>query len=325
MKIFGKKTGYGVTGLAVVAAMGWLPSSHVATQRAKDIVDGFLIRHDLQKEVAYADLSASPLGTVAISGVTITLPNNAEPVRIKTLKISDLRYRNDLVEAGRIRAESTELPALAFARGEKSRNSMWQDFVALGYETVTLNADVKASLDGSAMTLESSGDARDIGSWSVKLGLGGINVPALESLAQTAMSANKGNVLGQLALAGSAIEALSGLTLISTELELDNSGVLKRAHAYPAEETPVDVVKEQVAAENTTQQMQLIKAGVAPSDAQAMVKASSAWENKGGTIKLKTKLNRPLPLITGNILTGNFFAFSSAAEFLAATKAEVSY
>jgi hypothetical protein len=72
----------------------------------------------------------------------------------------------------------------------------------------------------------------------------------------------------------------------------------------------------------------LVKAGMAPSDADRMTGTLASWYAEGGKISFRTHMAQPLPLLTygsaESMDSGPRFAFDNPASFVVATNAEIS-
>ena len=76
-------------GVLAAGVIGWLALSHVATNRAEEQITAALDRHGLRDKVQWKSLSASPLGTVHMKGVTVQLTPKGDATRIARITLTD--------------------------------------------------------------------------------------------------------------------------------------------------------------------------------------------------------------------------------------------
>jgi hypothetical protein len=313
-----QKTLIAAGAVAVILVGGWLYAQHRATAVARDVVDGFIIRHDLRGQVSYDALSASPFGSMSVSGVRIKLsPTTA--ITLSSLDISDLESKHDQLSSVSLEASGVEVPVLAMARDKASGLDL-RDALGLGYTKLSGRASLALHYDdmkGSA-SIESAGEMKDAGSWKAKISLAGIDPNSVNALSGMADGHAQANGLARLLAAG---QGLASLMLVEADVSLDNAGIHKREVTLTDQDLPPDgsAGPAPIAGLDETQ---LVRDGMAPSDAAATHAALQTWMNKGGQIKIATTLSQPLPLFRN----GNLFApsFDGLAGFLAATKSRIS-
>ena len=92
----GKRLTVGVIALVGLAGSGWLFAKNQANITAKDRIDGFLIRHDLRRTVAYGDVSGSPFGFATLSDVRITMSPSAV-AKAGSLTVSEIEMDGDMI------------------------------------------------------------------------------------------------------------------------------------------------------------------------------------------------------------------------------------
>jgi len=317
-----KKAGIGLVVGAVVLGGGFAFAKHQATLVAKDQIDGFLIRNKLQSSVTYDGLSASPFGSVTLSGITFKGPQSRSTFKIETLNVSGVEMKGGMVQGITASAKSFELPLLDFAR-DNPRDSTYFEALGLGYTTITGNLNIEAHFDDQRQTLslETSGDIKDSGSLKATLKLGGIS-PALMTQLNTLSQAVQSN--NPFAVLGTGIDGMmtiTQMTLSQASITVDNSGLFKRQQ----EVTNADIPPDETAtpqADQSINETELVKAGMLPSEAKATHEAVSSWLKNGGTIRIETNLAQPISLFRG----GSWFApaFDSPAGYLVATKSKIS-
>lgn len=310
----------GVGAALVVVVGGWLFAKHQATSIAHDKIDGFIIRNNLREVVSYADLSASPFGSVSLSGVKVKI-SPAAAVVVGSLDISDIKMKNDQLYGISLAAKRTELPVLQLAR-ENPRDSSLREAVGLGYTTLTGDLSVAVDFDDAKGTLafETTGEVKEAGGWKAKLRLAGIDAQAVALLSQMAASGGKMNGLEMMASAGMQLQRLATVSLAEADFSVDNGGLYKRNQDLTSAEMPVE--GNAAAPVSGIDESDLVRAGMAPSEAIATKGAVDNWLKKGGSLRVAANLSQPLPLFRN----ANFFtpAFDSPAGYLVATKSKIS-
>lgn len=322
MKVSKKAASALVLGALVVAGGGWTLAKRHATAQARDLVDGFLIREGLNGRINYADLSASPFGSVSLQGVTVTLSPDAV-VRAASVDVSDIALQNGEIRKARLSASGADVPVLAMARADRYNHAL-RDMVSLGY--TSLRGDVSLALDyddqRQSLSLETSGTVRDAGGWSARLRMEGID-PAMVATARRLASGNF-NPLELMGAAAQNMDMLFRVALAEADVTVDNSGIRRRERDIVATDVPQkqDPSARQALPLDPTA---LIRAGMAPEAARTSAAAVDAWAKDGGKLRVATGLSRPMPVFK----RGAGFApilpvFDSPEGFLAVTKATVS-
>lgn len=316
-----KKLTIGLAAFAVVLGGGWMFAKHQANTIAKDRIDGFLIRYNLKGTVAYDDVSGSPFGSATLSGVRVTT-SPSTTIKAGSLTISDIEMKGDMIQSLSVAAKSVEVPLLAMARDSR-RDATLHDAIGLGYTTLTGNVDVSARFDDqkSVLSFDTSGEARDAGSWKLKLKLGGLNSGTLNALYGMSQATGGDAGLGLLAVAGMGFQALGQLTLAEASLTVDNSGYFKRSQDIPSADIPVGEGASAARA-LAVDETELVRGGMSPSEAQATREAVEGWMKKGGTLRIESNLTQPVALFK----RGSLFSptFDSLAEYLMLTKSKIS-
>ncbi|MBF0325552.1 MAG: hypothetical protein HQL42_10815 [Alphaproteobacteria bacterium] len=306
-----------VAGLVmIVAGGGWMIAKSKATAQAKDAIDGFLIRTKLAAEVRYRDLSASPFGSATLSGVTLGA-SSPTPVVVGSIDISDIEMKGDQLRAIRIVAKDAEIPLLSIARQQHRPDDMMKTAIGLGYSRVTATLETAIRFDESkgALAVDSSGKVADGGSWDARVRLAGIDAKAVDALYGLA---NGGKALGGaavLGLIGSLGDNLTRLSLVEMKVGVDNSGWFKRANTITDLDMPPDGANGPAFDE-----AELIRAGMAPSEAQAARRSVETWLKSGGGLNVATNLGQPLPLFRGSVFAPSF---TDLPAFLAMTKSRI--
>lgn len=308
--------------ILVLIGGGWAFARHEATSIAKDRVDGYIIRYNLRGKVTYEDLSASPFGSATLSDVRVILsPGNS--IAIASLDVSNIDMKADELRAITISAHGAQVPLLAIAREENSNGKLPRNLIGMGY--TILSGDIGASIrydeQRGTLALESTGNIKDAGSWKARLSFANIEPGAMSALYSLTSALKQENGLAILAAAGQGIQNLNSLAIEDAEVILDNSGIHERDRQVTDLDLPPDLT-DSIVGDPAGGEMELVKAGMTPSEAHANREALMTFISKGGTLKMATNLSEPLPLFrNGNLLTPSF---TDPLEFLAATRTHVS-
>ena len=313
-----------IVGACAIAVLGggWAYASHKATAIARDLIDGFLIRHHLADTVSYGGLSASPFGSVSLSDVKIK-PDPNVVVTIKSVDVSDVDVANDIPRAFNITIDDANIPLLAIARGTRDRGYA----KAIGYGFGELHTSGKVafhySTDTRRMTFKSSIDVRDAGSWDMSLALDDVSPGLFQATSALSNAAANNNSLAALfegSLTGLQV-SLSQISLAEASMSIDTSKISKRLKEIPDTDIPTD---DDAALHGAfkVDETKLVEQGMAPSAAHALGSKLQSFANQGGRLKIASNLDRPVPLFRD----GNLFmpAFSNLVEFLTVTKSTFS-
>lgn len=304
----------------IILGGGWMYAKHQATVIAKDRIDGFLIRNNLTAQVSYQDLSASPFGSATLSGVKLASPSGSA-VSIGSLEISDVEMKGDQLRAVRISAEKAEVPLLAMARQQRNPDKVLREAIGLGYTSLTGSVDALLRYDEqkAAIDFETSGEIRDLGTWTAKLRVANLDAATINTLYALSNNAAQLGGLALLSVMGQAGEALTRLSLAEADVAIDNSGLFKRANEITDHDMPSEGAAE---VSSAFDERELVRAGIAPSEAAITRNTVENWLRKGGSLRVASNLGQPLPLFRG----GNIFApsFDSLPGFLVATKSRIS-
>lgn len=307
--------------ILVMIGGGWLFAKHQATSIAQDQIDGFIIRHDLRGKIAYDDLSASPFGSISLSGVKLKL-SPANIISIASLDISHVEMKYDQLRSITLAARGAEIPLLSIAREQGNADAALRGAIGMGY--TTLKGDLGLSLRyedvKGTLSVETTGTVTDAGSWTAKLSLGNIDPTSVSTLYNMANVPAQANPFAILAAAGQGLQGLASVSLAEADVAIDNAGLYKRDQEITARDLPQEGTGAE--AKPALDEMELVKAGMAPSEASSALAAVDGWMRKGGALKIKTNLAQPLPLFrNANLMLP---AFNSPAGFLAATKSSIS-
>lgn len=320
MSMTNNKVLIGAGAAMVVLVGGWFLAKQQAASTARDRIDGFLIRNNLRDTVSYDGLSASPFGSVKLSGVKLKL-SPAATVAVDSLALSGIEMKNDQLRGLDVEADGIDVPLLAMTRADRHRDGQSAELIGLGYINLTGKISLSMHYDDQKQTIafETAGDVKDAGAWKLKLGLGGVDSRAVAALSGLNASAAQANPLALLGMAGQGLQYLGSLTLSVAEISVDNSGLTKRQAQLPDQPLPPEGPAPVGKSFNETE---LVHAGMAPSEAQAARQAVDTWLAKGGTLKLASNLSQPMPLFIG----GNLFtpAIDGVPRYLAATKSRIS-
>jgi hypothetical protein len=324
----------GAGAVVLVAGGGWFYAAHQATETAKAQVDAFIRRYKLSHIVSYGGISASPFGTVTLSDVVVKPPHVPGILKAGSLMLSGLVADGKSVSAGTVAAESLELPFLEMARRD-GINPFNVTALGLGYTKLKGDLKIGFKFDDAhqTLTVSASGSARDAGGFDATLKFGNLTsltiagaVAALVTMVPGTGEPDLGQALVGAVGAEVAMRTVMAATLAQLDVSVDNSGVMKRMAemtdaALPDEAAPANA--QDSAAEFFARD--LMQAGMDKADAESAAKAIGKWSRKGGTLRISTRIDEPLPLVKqrGFYRTQDF-AFGSPAEFLAATRATVS-
>lgn len=317
-----------VGAVGILATGGWVYAAHHATAVTRDRVDGFLIRNELSDKIRYADISASPLGSAKLSGVTVAVSPDVT-VSIGSLEISDVEISNDQLVGVSLATDEVEVPSLAIVQAQRSRRGWLADpdltaTLGLGYTVLRGRIDLAAHYDEENRTLqvESVGSVRDAGGWKVKLRLADVQRGVIELAHRMVTSSEAAGQL-QLAALSEGMQALSAVTLAELDLTLDNVGIVERSGLVTDRPLPPGDGAEAPVATAADEEA-LVKAGMTPSAARDTREAFEGWLTRGGSLRISSDIGRPVPLMDPN-LPAPSSAFRSLPGYLAQTRSQVSF
>jgi len=310
-------------GAAVIVVGGvWLFAAHQATVIAKDKVEGFIVHYNLSETLSYDDVSASPFGSVTITGVKARISPNTT-IKVASLNISDVEIKNDNIQSINLSAKSFELPLPVLAR-DQHMSPMIYDAIGMGYTTLIgdLTTAVRFDDNKKTLVLETSGDIRDVGDWKFKIALGEVSLTGFGSLYNLSQMTKHGNAFAELEASGKALQYLAELTLSEAKLTVDDSAYRKRSREVTNFDIPQDDSDQETLNEMPVDETELVRAGMLPSEAKATHEAMNSWLRDGGSLHIMSNLDRPLSLFRN----GSIFApvFDTPAHYLAVTKSKIS-
>lgn len=310
----------GAAALVVVLGGGALYLGHAASSVAKDRVDGFLIRKDLNSKVSYGGISASMFGSVAIDTVTVTIGPQAK-VRLGTVKVDHLDVHGDQLYGAKVTATGVDLVVPDLVRSGMPELA---GLAALGYKHLKGEVTFAFSYDDgkNSLVVETDGDFDGAGSWKSKFKLEGVQPSLIETVSDFAQKGGA-NPLAALGLMFQGAAAFTTVQIADVDVTVDDRGIHQREAEFPDTALPPDTGA--APAKAAIGERDLIKAGLNPSEAQDTAKTISAFVANGGTLHIRSDLDQPRPLFKpGNGFMPVVPAINSAAEFLALTKAKVS-
>lgn len=305
----------GVAACIVFLATGWFALSKYAAGVARDEIDGFLVRNNLQGVVAYDGITATPFGTVTISDMMLGSPQGGR-IKVRELVISGVQHENDRLVAVEAKARKADIPLLELRR---NRGISDTTLLALGYTRLIGDCSMGFHYDSKRRTLDVSlgGKFDGLGEMQAQLGLGGVDPTLMGMSREFARFAD--NPLGLLALLGT----LQSVTLSKNTLFLDSGPVHKRAAQITDAGTPSEQ-RAGTPVEWPLKENSLVMAGMRPSQAKELYIAGEKWAKEGGVLKVETHLDAPVPLLR-QTAGGPKFVFEDAANFLVATKSTVEF
>jgi len=324
-----KKIVIGVAATFMLAGGGWMFAKHQATAIAKDRIGAFFIRSGLSSNITYEDISASPFGSVTLSGVMIRAPDGAVFAKIGSIGLSDIEIKGGRLLGLKVMANSFEVPLLALARS-RWRLSMAVDAIGMGYTTLNGNFSFAGRRDDLRQTLsiETNGDIRNMGNMEAKIRLGNIDLDAIAIQFTMSQATQENNPLVILMSSLLDAQSFARATLEKADVTIDNGGYFKRTHEITASDMPPDTTPTAPAgnarAGATAEIDKLVRAGLLPSDATATLAALENWTARGGRLRVSTNINPYDPPFPVAALWGGMTAPDNLMAFLAATHATVS-
>ncbi|WP_338332314.1 hypothetical protein [Acetobacter sp. LMG 32666] len=283
-------------GVVVLAGIGWVAASHEASRMANQKLHDFLEQTELASYVRYGSVSASPFGNVTIYDVSIRLSDNdTHPIRVGSLAIGGLSSSRTLPGALSLSAShiecSTEQANILTASGLSDTKLR-----GLGYSTVTGDIALSYSLSDRKLAVKSNASFVQIGGWNVSVDLADVPNTFLSGMTSVVQGGGF-NLVSLMQMA----QQFASIKLQSADIQFDNKGIIERAQAIPDSPFP----------QNRTQ----------PDNATPFAR----WGTQGGTLKIVTQLEEPLPIMQARFPYSSLFnpAFSSLDSFIANTHATV--
>lgn len=311
-------------GCVMLLAGGYVVAQHHASAVAKDRIATFLSSIGLSSSVTYEGISASPFGTATLSKVTLKVPGQGTVARIGSLDISGIDTKGDMLLGVKLAARSIDVPVLQIARNNRGA-TFAAELLGYGYTSLKGNIAIAVRFDDTDRTLglTISGNSADLGSLSGSVKLGSVNPSLVSILMAAAAMSQQANPMA-LMLEGQAVEQKAiGATLVNGYFDLNMRGFIDRSRALPKTAIPRDGGAAG-SSERFGAEALLVQAGLDQEKAKAIETAGDRFL-AGDSLQFRTNIDQPLALFHNSGLFGSpAFAFNSSAEFVVATKAEVS-
>lgn len=311
----------------VLAGGGWALAKRYASQQARDAIGSILVRYRLSDTVSYDDISASPFGTVTIWGPAVAISPNIY-TRAAVLDLTEIQRKDDEIRRVRVSARGIAVPVLAMARTQQG-SPLFQYAAKLGYTMINGDASILVDFDDQRQSfiLETEGDARDAASWRVAIKIGGIDrdlLPLAQVLSGWQMPNSLAERMMMVDVAMKSLDKLTRIVLEHVEVKIDNTGLSRRQRELVDSDVALDRPEERAAVPPLDEDA-LIRAGVSQATARDAVTAVRNWVDNGGTLRVVTRLDRPLPLFRNSSVLGELrLAFPTPEKFLAVTRATIS-
>lgn len=317
-----KTTLAAVIGCAVVGLLigGWFTGGHFATKKARDTVEGALIRSGMNKFVRYDSLSATVLGTVTLKNVEL-VDQQGLLVSAKNVVLFDLDEKGGLLKSLEVQVEDYSFPILDITRrsGGYGTFSGGSDLFGMGYTTIQgdLGFSFKYDDGDRVLKLKLSSDTDAFIDADCTFELANVDRELIASMGRLYSSMNGANWMAGIELAMKSSVYLLTTKLANYSLSVDTEGVIKRAKQVTATSLPGE--EEPLKMDISMDEMVMIQAGMSPSNAREMITTLDKWGRSGGRIVLKSNLESPVDLFQrGNLLPEP--AFSNPETFLALTR-----
>ena len=283
-------------GVVILAGIGWVAGCHEASRIANQKLHDFLEQAELAPYVKYGSVSASPFGNVTIYDVNIRLSDNdTQPIKVASIAIGGLSSSQTLpsalsLSASHIECSTEQAGALTAAGLSDTR------LRGLGYSTITGDLALSYNLSDRKLAVKSSADFVQLGGWNVSFDLA--DVPSTFLNGMTSVVQGGGfNLVSLMQMA----QQFASIKLQSANIQFDDKGIAQRLQAIPDSPFP----------QNRT----------LPDNATPFTR----WGEQGGTLKIVTQLEEPLPIMQARFPYSSLFnpAFSSLDSFIARTHATV--
>jgi hypothetical protein len=194
--------------------------------------------------------------------------------------------------------------------------------VGAGYEKFSGDGQLSWSFNAQArdLEIESSGSFAKTGAWDFALSFANVSPALFQPSVMRKTGAADDDLFSSLA--GSGLEALATMQLKSVSGSLDLSSVIQRSREIPNTDMPVD--DQALLFEIAPQQLSrsLIEAGMSPPDARDTSVALQRFAATGTRIRLKSRIDHPVPLFGNGSLLKPLFL--NLPAFLAATNTSLS-
>jgi hypothetical protein len=266
---------------------------------------------------------------------------NGTKINVGALSISNITKSGGQVTGGTITVAGFDIPALQLLRADAGPGdvissitpiSFLPTFLTLGYTDITGNATFSVRPGDTVNTyrIESSGNIRDAGSWRFSADFG--NVPSTLSSGISQLSARSS--MTALLSAIPTFESFANINLGGLNLTINDAQFHDRNASLTFQATPSD---RRGFIFWPVNRGLLVQNGMSSDAANQIVKTFYGWQNDGGTLRISTNLNQPLPLITMSSSDNPLLAgllgsdnipqptVSSLEDFFAKTNAQVSF
>ena len=291
----------GLAALAVVLAGGWLMAKQQATFSARREVPAALARLGLTSKVSYADLTASPSGSVTLKQVTWR--DGPQVLAIDSITVGDIAQGPAGLRRGDLAVRGMAVPI------GRMRDSLppglGNMLLGLGYVAPRVDVDASFDIDDSRRMLTADVVARSagLGSAATHLRVSGSTtaglVPLVEVYAQKfGMQPDRRFGPDGMFAMQAAQRELAQLALVEGSLTLDDAPLAARAAEVPARSMP-DEAPSPDEQERTQRFLAGLGGIVAPDDAAAAQLAAAYWLKNGGRLVVKADPANPVPFFTG--------------------------
>jgi hypothetical protein len=182
----------GAGAVAVVLVLALMMAQHHATAMARARVAGLLDRYELRRTVLYRDVSASPFGTVTLTGVTLRLDSATVPIDVVTLR--DIVSGPDGLTRASVAVNGATIPVVPLARSEAL--GFWPAvLLGLGVVHARVAGSGSFAVDDRKEVLTASValDSAGVGGASAAIRLGGVSSARLEEAIRLLQSLQAGS------------------------------------------------------------------------------------------------------------------------------------
>lgn len=318
----------GAAALLVLSGTGYVFAKHQATAIAKNRIDGFLNRTGLASSFTYTDISASLLGSVTLSGVTVKRPGLGVIGKVAFLEVSGIKTNGDALVAANLAATAFEIPIVGVAR-QYREVPIITAAMGLGYATLKGDLSLSVVFDDEKKTFSFStkGNVRDLGTVDANVKFGGISSSLVGALIAMIQSEQQSATLELMTGRIAALQRVMQATLMDADVAIDNVGWFAREREITALNMPGtdSEVSAPSPGDFKAAMVELERVGVDPTNAKAAIESAWKWSAVGGALRITTHIGEPIPLLrSSGSFGGQAFTFDSVPKFLAVTKAKVS-
>lgn len=320
----GLKLGIGALALIVLAGGAFLFTRHQQGAATQDQVNAFLIRAGLEPFVTSQSQSVSLLGATTLSGVTIKDSTGAVVAHIDSIDVADLKLNGAVPQSMKLTAHGITVPVLQLARRVKDEVS--QALIGVGYSVLAGDMTINLVDDDASgvLRLDVQGTGNDLGDGELHLVLDHVDAGAIAAIGQVVEAQRSGGPLAAAAAAMMVRQKIKDARLVSVSARIDDTGYHARITALPATGTPPGALgTTPPAIRPPMSEADLVRAGLAPSEAKDALAAITRFQTQGGTLRISSTVDHPLALFNGGGFLGPSFAYDSPAQLLAAAKPKV--